>query len=37
MLCAGHPEDEKDACWGDGGSPLVDENGFQFGVVSWGL
>uniref|UniRef100_A0A1B0D3I6 trypsin n=1 Tax=Phlebotomus papatasi TaxID=29031 RepID=A0A1B0D3I6_PHLPP len=35
MLCAGHIDGGKDACFGDSGGPLVCE-GRHVGVVSWG-
>ncbi|KAF7708674.1 trypsin-like [Silurus meridionalis] len=35
MLCAGHKEGGKDACFRDAGSPLVC-NGAVHGLVSWG-
>jgi len=36
MLCAGFNEGGKDSCQGDSGGPILDENGVQVGVVSWG-
>jgi secreted trypsin-like serine protease len=39
MLCAGHDEGMRDACYGDSGGPLFSETpagAVQHGVVSWG-
>jgi len=36
MLCAGVEGGGKDSCTGDSGGPIVDLNGLQVGVVSWG-
>lgn len=37
MLCAGDEMGWTDSCYGDSGGPLLDENGVQVGVVSWGI
>jgi hypothetical protein len=45
MLCAGFPQGEKDACYGDSGGPIVrripqDDGSFvdkHVGIVSWGV
>jgi trypsin len=36
MLCAGVPGGGKDSCQGDSGGPILDQEGTQIGVVSWG-
>jgi hypothetical protein len=36
MLCAGVPSGGKDSCQGDSGGPIIDSNGVQVGIVSWG-
>jgi len=37
MVCAGVPEEGKDACEGDSGGALVlKKSGKQVGIVSWG-
>jgi hypothetical protein len=36
MLCAGVPGGGKDSCQGDSGGPIIDSNGAQVGIVSWG-
>jgi trypsin len=36
MLCAGVPGSGKDSCQGDLGGPIIDSNGVQVGIVSWG-
>lgn len=35
MVCAGHPDGGRDACYGDSGGPLV-AGGRLIGVTSWG-
>ncbi|XP_034624179.1 serine protease 27-like [Trachemys scripta elegans] len=40
MICAGYPQEKKDACQGDSGGPLVcewDNAWLLAGVVSWGV
>ena len=37
MLCAGYFGGGRDSCVGDSGGPLLDLEGKQVGVVSWGL
>lgn len=38
VFCAGNmPDGGKDACQGDSGSPIIDSNGLQVGLVSWGV
>ena len=34
MICAGKAG--KDSCQGDSGGPMVDSEGKQVGIVSWG-
>lgn len=36
MFCAGVDGGGKDTCQGDSGGPIVDANGVQVGVTSWG-
>lgn len=37
QLCAGATDDpQRDTCSGDSGSPMIDSNGFQVGIVSYG-
>eukprot|EP00934_Nitzschia_sp_Nitz4_P004558 Nitzschia sp. Nitz4//scaffold26_size159584//38806//41260//NITZ4_002477-RA/size159584-augustus-gene-0.68-mRNA-1//1//CDS//3329545040//4548//frame0 len=36
MFCAGVEGGGKDSCNGDSGGPIMDQNGTQVGVVSWG-
>jgi trypsin len=37
MLCAGVTGGGKDSCQGDSGGPIVNADGEQVGVVSWGV
>ena len=37
QFCVGLPEGGKDACHGDSGSGIMDENGLLVGLVSWGV
>jgi trypsin len=37
MLCAGVTGGGKDSCQGDSGGPIVNADGEQVGVVSWGI
>mgnify|MGYP000555744506 CR=1 FL=1 len=38
IFCAGvMPTGGKDACQGDSGGPIIDSNGVQVGLVSWGI
>lgn len=37
MLCAGFEKGGRDACQGDSGSALVDDQGRAVGIVSWGI
>lgn len=36
MLCAGVPGGGKDSCQGDSGGPIINSDGVQVGIVSWG-
>lgn len=36
MFCAGLEQGGKDACSGDSGGPMVDDEGTLIGIVSWG-
>lgn len=36
MICAGYAEGGKDICMRDSGSPLIDDDGIQVGIASWG-
>lgn len=37
QLCAGSPDDvPRDTCSGDSGAPMLDDNGVQIGIVSYG-
>ena len=36
MFCATVRDFSKDSCQGDSGGPIIDQNGIQVGIVSWG-